>query len=407
MIYQALASKKTLTHLTLKFPSSRIARPTVILPPIPSLQCFHVYDIDPLCYPDDISLLLGNAINLQEIKMEWNPRMRRERESSVSLHSYFGRAASAKIQLPVKRLTYKNMYTRNDEELSTVMDPARLEEITFLNCLSPGDPSMVFVDETWRAPHHGVARLRKLKKLRIDVADERTAQALAEISGLQEFYLVDRFAATSRLTSVSGSSVLETSYSAAVTSEDKNASNSTPVTPTTPHYQLPASVSLGSEFVAALSTNHGYSLRILLLSDRWKLGKEALSHLAKSCPNLCQLGVAIDGEQFLTLKAILPFCPKLFAVRILEGFETHATVMERMREIRDAAPHAHVEVLGREVSKEEYKNVRYFGLGPLAFEFGRIIECGQAGVKKRFVKVLTWDEAKKMAEIFGMDSLDV
>jgi hypothetical protein len=302
------------------------------------------------------------------------------------------------------------MYARNDAEVSTVLNPSRLEEITFLNCVNPGDPSTVFIDETWRASHHGAARLGKLKKLRIDVADESTAQALAEISGLEEFYLVDRCAAASRSnpTSISSSPGLETSHSAAVAkSGDKISSNFTPVTPTTPHYQLPTSVSLGSEFVAALSTHHGYSLRILLLSDRWKLGKEALLHLTKSCPNLCQLGVAIDGEQFQTLKAILPFCPKLFALRILEGFEAHAIVMERMREIRDLAPHAHVEVLGREVSKEEYKNVRYFGLGPVAFEFGRIIEYGQDGLKKRFVKHLTWDEAKKIAEIFGMDSLDV
>jgi len=302
------------------------------------------------------------------------------------------------------------MYTRKDEDLAKILDPARLEEITFLNCVNPGDPSTVFIDDTWRPSHLSVARLGKLKKLRIDVADESTAQALAELSGLEEFYLVDRCAAASRSnpTSISSSPPLETSYSTAVPNPgDKNASNSTPVTPTTRHYRPPASVSLGSEFVAALSTHHGYSLRILLLSERWKLGKEALSHLTKSCPNLCQLGVAIDGEQFQALKAILPFCAKLFALRVLHGFETDAAVMEKLRDIRDAAPNAHVEVLGREVYKEEYKNVRYFGLGPLAFEFGRIIECGQDGLKKRIVKHLTWDEAKKMAEIFGMDSLDV
>jgi hypothetical protein len=336
--------------------------------------------------------------------------MRRERESSVSLHSYFGRAASANVQLPIKRLTYKNMYTRNDEELSTVFNLARLEEVTFLNCVNPGDPSTVFIDETWRTSHHVFARLGKLKKLRIDVADESTAQALAEISGLEEFYLVDRCAAAlrSNSTSTSSSPAVESSSSAAVAkSGDTNVSNSTPVTPTTPHYQLPASVSLGSEFVAALSTHHGHSLRILLLSARWKLGKETLSHLVKSCPNLYQLGIAIDGEQFQTLKSILPFCPKIFALRVLEVVETHATVMERMREMREAVPHVHTEVLGREVYKDEYKNVRYFGLGPAAFEFGKIIESEQGRLKKRFVRYLTWDEAKKMAEIFGMDSLDV
>ena len=411
MIYQALASKKTLTHLTLKFPSNRIPRPTVILPPNPSLRYLHVYDIDPLCYPDDISLLLANAVNLQEIKMEWNPRMRREREPSVSLRSYFGRAASANVRLPIKRLSYKNMYSRNDEELFlAVMNAAKLEEVTFLNCVNPGDPSTVFIDETWRGSHHGFARLQRLKKLRIDVADEGMAQALVEISGLEEFYLVDRCAATSRSNSnsVNGLPALTTSSSAAVAkSGDANASNSTSVSPTTPHYQQPASISLGSELVAALSAHHGHSLRILLLSDQWKLGKEVLSHLTKSCPNLCQLGVAIDGEQFQTLKAILPFCQKLFALRVLEEFGMHAIIMEKAREIRDAVPHAQVEIMGREVWKQEYKNVRYFALGPMAFEFGRTIEYGQGEVKRRIVKYLTWDEAKKKAEIFGMDSLDI
>lgn len=57
-VCQGLAQLQNLQSLTLRFPSSRHPRPTTIIPPMPNLRILKVTDIDPLCYPDDISLLL-------------------------------------------------------------------------------------------------------------------------------------------------------------------------------------------------------------------------------------------------------------------------------------------------------------------------------------------------------------
>ena len=90
-LYQGLALHNTLTSLTIKFPTSRAPRPSVIIPPMANLRAFRAMDIDPLCYPDDISVLLLNSKKLEDLRLHFSPRMRREAESSLSLDTYFGR----------------------------------------------------------------------------------------------------------------------------------------------------------------------------------------------------------------------------------------------------------------------------------------------------------------------------
>lgn len=57
-VYQGLATHNTLTRLTIKFPNSRVPRPSVMIPPIPSLRVFKATDIDPLCYPGQVFVTL-------------------------------------------------------------------------------------------------------------------------------------------------------------------------------------------------------------------------------------------------------------------------------------------------------------------------------------------------------------
>lgn len=340
--------------------------------------------------------------------------MRREREPSVSLSSYWGRTASAGVSLPIKRLTYKNMYTRNDRELAMTLDFTKVESITFLNCINPGDPTTVFYDATWRGAQNGFSKLRRLKKLRIDATDDDMAQALSEISGLEEFYLVNRSSAFnfSLFDSISASGSPVPASSSASTNPGSKEPNSTPITPTAPvppPYRAPATIAVASEFLAALSAHHGHSLKILLLCDQWKFSKDALVNLTKSCPNLQQFGVGIDGLQFETAKVILPNIPRLWAFRILENVEMHEYMLERAKEVGALRTHVQQEVMSREFWREEYRGIRVFGLGAQAFELGRVIEGkgGDALIQRRAVRYLTWEEAKTKAEIFGMDSLDI
>ena len=55
-LYLGLSTHNTLTSLTIRFPNSRSPRPSVIIPPMTNLRAFRCIDIDPLCYPDDISV---------------------------------------------------------------------------------------------------------------------------------------------------------------------------------------------------------------------------------------------------------------------------------------------------------------------------------------------------------------
>lgn len=90
-LYQGLGAHSTLTSLTIKFPSSRLPRPCVMIPPMANLRVFWAMDIDPLCYPDDISMLLLGSKKLEDLRLHFSPRMRQEAESSLSMDTYFGR----------------------------------------------------------------------------------------------------------------------------------------------------------------------------------------------------------------------------------------------------------------------------------------------------------------------------
>ena len=81
-VYQGLMHKPWLISLTLRCQTKRTLRPTTIIPPLPNLKTLIVYDIDPLCYPDDISLLLLSAKKLENLKLHYNPRMRDMAEES-------------------------------------------------------------------------------------------------------------------------------------------------------------------------------------------------------------------------------------------------------------------------------------------------------------------------------------
>ena len=109
-VYQGLALRDSLTTLTLKFSSSRQPRPTVLIPPMANLRAFRATDIDPLCYPDDFSLLLLESKKLEDIRLHFSPRMRAQAEASLNMDTYFGRIKRSGYQLPAKHFGMQNWY---------------------------------------------------------------------------------------------------------------------------------------------------------------------------------------------------------------------------------------------------------------------------------------------------------
>ena len=399
-VYVGLAALKNLQSLTLKLPAKRVPQPTTLVPAIPTLRYLHVFDIDPLCYPDDISLLLASCTSLETLKMAWSPRMRAEKEPSVAMDTYFGRAAAANVRLPLKHLALKNLYTQSHSVYNDVFLLNDIESLTLLNCANPEDPGVVFMDSTWKinAPNWSV--MKRVRKIRLGTVDPTVAESLNRLDGgLQEVYIVNNKQTPSHdisLLSPNGDPQTE-------------AATKTPVQSATFSHSTTASVA--GTYIAALTSHHGPSLRILLLSDHWVLSDSILDLLIRSCPNLEQIAAATEGSHFQCCKKFAKTLPKLWAFRALSPVQD--MVMRQVALGIRNPQHADEfgrEMVGREVWKPEYRNIKVFGLGIIAFEFGKVVRDDAANGEKMFrreVRLLGWDEARARCEIFGMDSMEI
>ncbi|KAH5344333.1 hypothetical protein HBI49_222860 [Parastagonospora nodorum] len=361
-IYQGLVSRSsTLTSFTLRSQTKRIPRPTTIISPMPNLKTLVVYDIDPLCYPDDISLLLFSAKKLENLKLHWSPRMREASEESVNLMGIFGRCIAAKSNLPIKRLSIWNLYARfMGDGLDRVIDESNQQEITVFNSMGSSDPMTVFLDDAWRTTN--VKRVpENLKCFRSDHVDKEQAVIFGNFKGLERLYIVSR------------------------RSKDNSKTNSSVATPTTPSTATPGMTngntnafaptitdnqcrSIGGEYLAVIQSNHR-TMRHLLLSDRWVVSDSALYKLCQSCPDLEQLGFRCSVPPLESLRQIMTLVPKLWALRMLVRPGTEFADM-----VASLDPEMHAFVMATEFWRPEYRNLKYIGLGDkLVYKLGGVV----------------------------------
>jgi hypothetical protein len=410
-VYQGIMAKPTLTSLTLRCQTKRIPRPTTIIPPLPNLVTLVVYDIDPLCYPDDFSLVLLTAHKLENMKLHWNPRMRESGEESVNLINYFGRCLAAKHVIPIKRMAMYNLFTRNTGEgFENCTNHALVQEITIINSMgSAGDPMTVFMDNTWRvSSNHPVHH--NMKMLRVDIVEKEHAMMLGKFHGLERFYIIANKGKMSK-------------------------SSSMVATPTTPSVGTPTNFSastngntvsmhecksLAADYLAVIQSNHR-TMRHLLLSDKWSLTDEAFLKVCQSCPNLEQLGFSSDIPPMGSMRRCVSLVPKLFALRILIRPDS-----EQAQKMDSTDIEMHQFALATELWHPEYKNLKYIGMGDkLIFKLGGVaypkgykkgglngIPPGQENSLNakllgplRRIELVGWEEMKHV-EIWGMDTTE-
>ena len=151
-VWLGLAQRLNLTTLVVKAPSGRAPRPSLLVPPIPNLKTLIIKNIDPLCYPDNISLLLEGSKKLEHLSLHWSPRMRESREPSVNLHSYFGRVIAAHYKMPLKSIAFQNLYAHNESLFQQCLDPEKIESFTMISSVSGNDDAadLAFVEHGWR-----------------------------------------------------------------------------------------------------------------------------------------------------------------------------------------------------------------------------------------------------------------
>ena len=410
-IYQGIMAKPTLTSLTLRCQTKRIPRPTTVIPPLPNLITLVVYDIDPLCYPDDFSLVLVTAHKLENLKLHWNPRMRESGEESVNLTNYFGRCLAAKHAIPLKRMAMYNLFARNTGEgFENCTDHSRVQELTIVNCMgSSGDPITVFMDNTWRvSSHHPVHH--NMKMMRVDVVEKEHAMMLGKFRGLERFYIIANKGKMSK-----SSSMVATPTTPSV-STPTNTCASTNGAPISAH----ECKSVAADYLAVIESNHR-TMRHLLLSDKWALNDDALLRVCQSCPNLEQFGFSCNIPPLDSLRRCVSLVPNLFAIRILLRPES-----ELAQKIESMDMEMHQFALATELWHPEYKNLKYIGMGDkLVFKLGKVVypkgyksgepngilpgQENSMNAKRlgpvRLIEQVGWEEIRHV-EIWGMDTTE-
>ncbi|KAJ5745886.1 hypothetical protein N7520_011068 [Penicillium odoratum] len=320
-VYTGLTQLSRLHNLTIRFPSTRHPQPTNVLPPMPHLRTLKITNIDPLCYPDDISTLLWKSKKLRELVLHWSPRMRIAQEPSVSLSSYFRKSIAAKQPLPLKKLSFHNLYAFHSDEFTFAFDPSTVEDVTFLSGTDNSSLMNTFVEQSWPTmPPH---KTFKLKSIRMDVVSKRNAEFMGNFKGLERIYFVNVTSDnpdclnSARLTNPSASSAVTPPVFESPRGAPNGTTAQSPATMPSPATQTNLILGGRDSYLSNISMNHGASLRHLLLSAKWPLSTAMVARLVHACPNLEQLGLATDFSSMESVGMLVPFLRKLRALRFM------------------------------------------------------------------------------------------
>ncbi|KAK5119087.1 hypothetical protein LTR62_000298 [Meristemomyces frigidus] len=383
-LYQGLAAHTTLTSLTIRFPTSRVPRPSVMIPPIPNLRAFKALDIDPLCYPDDISMLLLHSRKLEDLRLHFSSRMRREAEPTLTLDTYFGRCLRAKYSIKVKHVGLQNFFGANMTGMEDIFDKKTALSMCALDMFGGAGSRMstarnVYIDDSWRQIDPDMACSFKSMRSN-EVAMQHVELLKRNQVPLEAMYFI------------SGKNF-------EASAPDRNS----PITPEdTPLWQDEEMTRLGKDYLHVLTTINPLALRKLLLRDEWALNEEEVSRLVRNCPNLEQLGMAVGTKNVAVMSWLMPFLPKLRAFRMLP--------CEALTEIMQTTNHEQrMSMLGIDLWKTGMKRVEFLGFGEIVYKVGNAeqFETEDGRWQWRYQMTTSSKEEVQHIELWGLDNLDI
>ena len=374
--------------------------------------------------------------------------MRSSREPSINVASYFGKIESSDYTMHLESMAIQNLYTFDSGVCGNLFEDDLIEEITMLNS-SHGlddDGSMSFMQNSWGAAP--INAYPSLKMLRVDKTTRAQAEFIGSIRGLERLYLVSNTSSNSNHLSA----VPTPPKSATPSPKDPLTNGDTPPTSTSsssnkcsPHpFSSTCLQALKPTFLDAIIKNHGSTLRHLLLLPQWRLTADDISRIIRSCPNLEQLAIGTEFENFKHLRLLVPFLSKLKVLRFLPGVDdssgsdenaTNTTTncaynndngggregyvgvsggrfQDMMRELD--AKGLHMQKIGEECVNDQWSSMRYMELGgpDLIFEIGKkfVVEGtkGDDGreVRRREVMRRSIEEVGHI-DIWRLDSIDI
>ena len=242
-----------------------------------------------------------------------------------------------------------------------------------------GNSANVFLDDTWKNIPNDLKT--DFRNTRLNEPAPQHVRMLSHARGLEKLYFVNsRPPKTGR------------------TPEDPGAPASPAGTPPDED-----STALGRQYIYALTRNHGSTLKHLLLSDQWSLTQEDIGDLIRYCPNLEQVGIAVNNASSLgVVRLLLPFLPKLYALRLLSNEPLEA-------QCQTVQPGTHLDETGIFLDKMNAPRMTWIGIGGAIFKIGgrkEVVREGGIVEGAREVFEMTLEDAKDV-EIWGLDNLDL
>jgi hypothetical protein len=377
---------------------------------MPNLRSLTVTHMDPLCYPDDIATAVFASPKLDTLKLHWSPRMRDAGEPSIHLQSYFRHNIAAKKRLRLKEIGFYNLFALTSPEIEGIVDHSNMHSLTMLNAFGVDDhwgqqsSLATFLDSSWTRPPHDLVRL---KSLRHDKMNMMFARHLGVIHGLEKIYLVNARHVPPQNGHPSASDQSATTASTPSTDHSSE---------TTPSTRAGANNAVRDICLDVIMSNHGHTLKHLILPDRWPLPNKLVARLFNACPHITQLALALDfKDSFDGMRMLLPFLKKIRAVRVLTpsaGLDDPES-SHKFECVVKAEDEEHAKHIGRELTGGDFPNLRYIGIGWKVWEIGGTYEMmivNEAGqeemVLRRRSKRIGRDEVKDV-EIWKMDSTEV
>ncbi|KAL1584800.1 hypothetical protein WHR41_06546 [Cladosporium halotolerans] len=376
-----------------QIPLKRVPRPAVCIPAMPKLRTFKVIDFDPLCYPDDISFLIAGSKNLSDLRLHFSPRMRRNAEPTLNMGTFFSRCIKSGYMPKLKHFAMQNWFGPNTQSFNEVIDYQICKSMTFLDTFggAQGGSANVYVDDTWRELPADLKLF--FHTIRFNEFAPQHVALLQRSPGLEYCYIVnDRTGKPTMSTTQSPTSDYITPDRSPSTTSPDTAERNNEIS------------SLGRDYLRALTTHHGSTLKHLLLSNQWPLSEIDLTNLIRSCPNLTQLGMVLGFPNHEILRLLMPFLPKLYALRILKDESSTASGEEPF-----VPEEKMVAVMGRDLYVAQNFTVKWVGVGALIFRCGGAFEhvYADGSTEMRRKVELVDPKLVKEVEIWRLDTLDI
>jgi hypothetical protein len=368
IVYRALGQLQHLQSLHICYWAYDAEHGHFEVPPLPRLRELRVENYEPQRYRHDFSAVLLHATRLEVLKWHFHPS-EKWRIRGVYVVKLFEQLRKAR-KLRLKSFSLHNGGDSwSGNTLREAIDVQSLTELSFVESTSlprwdeHDQATLELTEGPWLML---MGQKLCLKSIQYDRLDQGYAHLLGSIIGLERMYLLDFL-----------------SYV---------------------QHDMDESRKVRDMCLDAIVTNHGATLRHLMLPVHWPLPTSWIARLFRTCPNITQLSLATECEPLEGMSILVLFLRKLWAIRV------------RFPEIGEGGDPAQVYkfMVGGDVEHHEnqmekdlaerldFPELRYIGLGKLVWEFDEIYE--KDGVRKRRVKRISREDVKDV-EIWKMGTL--